>query len=210
MARRIRRPSTASCHVDGCSGRVKARSMCSRHYRLWQHEHGPRCCIDTCDFPVEARRYCSAHLQRARSGRPLESPVKGRVVQQCSVDGCARRATHLGLCATHAKRAREGRDVGGVLPSRRRKGSGHYTRAGYKLVTVAGRKVPEHRDVMERHLGRPLEVFENVHHRNGVKDDNRIENLELWVRPQPSGQRALDLARWVVDNYPDLLDEVRV
>jgi len=59
-----------------------------------------------------------------------------------------------------------------------------------------GRYVKQHHLVMERHLGRLLLPGENVHHRNGDRSDNRIENLELWVSHQPSGQRVEDLLEW--------------
>ena len=77
-------------------------------------------------------------------------------------------------------------------------------KAGYVMVktpghprgTKSGEYVFEHIIVMEASLGRYLLPHETVHHLNGVRDDNRLENLELWTRPQPSGIRAADALAW--------------
>ena len=70
-----------------------------------------------------------------------------------------------------------------------------------------GNYVFEHILVMEERLGRFLLPDETVHHMNGVKDDNRPANLELWVRPQPSGIRAQDAVAWareILQRYEEL------
>lgn len=71
------------------------------------------------------------------------------------------------------------------------------TKGGYANVLVRWRgyehQLPMHRVVMSEEMGRPLRTFELVHHKNGIRWDNRPDNLELCAHFQPPGQRAADL-----------------
>ena len=51
---------------------------------------------------------------------------------------------------------------------------------GYILITIDGKRMFQHRYIMEKYLGRKLIKDENVHHINGNKSDNRIKNLRLY------------------------------
>ena len=88
-------------------------------------------------------------------------------------------------------------------------------RYGYIVVQRDGKNIGQHRLVMERELGRLLLPCETVHHLNGIRHDNRLENLELWVSSHPYGQRVPDIvehALWVLRQYASetLVEERRL
>ncbi len=135
-------------------------------------------------------------------------------MKECRVDGCSRAVRAKGLCSGHYQQERRGAEFTPVRPQRKA-GSGSITKNGYVIRYIPGHPeantfgaVLEHRMVMSDFLGRPLRPDETVHHKNGVKTDNRIENLELWSGLHPRGARVEDQVLWALEILKRYKDEV--
>ena len=158
--------------------------------------------MDECERIVTKGGLCGLHYKRRQAGRDMAAPARSHMAraEQCSVEGCSKPVFGKGYCSMHFARVRRHGDAGPAGPQARRPpGNGK----GYVTVTIDGHSRLEHRVLMADHLGRPLWPDEYVHHRNGVRNDNRLENLELWARSQPPGQRVTDILAYWVKRYPD-------
>lgn len=74
----------------------------------------------------------------------------------------------------------------------------YVNKSGYvRLAINFGKSILEHRLVMEKMLDRKLKKYETVHHKNGIRSDNRKRNLELWSRKHGAGIRIIDLRNYL-------------
>jgi hypothetical protein len=221
------RATDVPCCVEGCgrTGRL-TRKMCLLHYNRWYRtgdageseyryggsgkriEKGRVCSVDGCDLKHDSRGYCSMHVQRFRRNGvvTLEPRVYTGKNAPCSLAECTRRADRRGWCREHEPQR---------VPAKYGPGRWVYGDETNPYIAVPAPshpnawkngRVPEHVLVFTEWLGRPLQSGENIHHKNGVRHDNSLSNLELWVVSQPAGQRPEDLVAWareILERYED-------
>jgi hypothetical protein len=180
-------------------------------------------CTPSCGITCAhcGKSFETSHRDR---GRPLNCSMacrKARALVECSCAICGKKwmqNRHGGLKATCSNKCRY--DL--HLKSMYRENGQHCNWKGGRIygsgyVKILMRDHPnanngyvlEHRLVMEKAIGRFLLDHEDVHHKNGVRDDNRLIkghemsgcpstccNLELWSYSHPRGQRAQDKLEW--------------
>lgn len=160
----------ARCIVPGCGNRPKGRDLCRTHYQQWES---------------------GVELGVAIPDRSVVKSVASNSAILCSL--CDQRAVSKGMCSKHSQQREsgiideQGNQLRELQPRGRRPLDYRVEDAGYILIRAPkghpharfDGSILEHRLMMEDHLGRYLEEWELVHHRNGDRGDNRLDNLEL-------------------------------
>lgn len=194
------------CSVPGCGRKHDSHGYCETHARQFKQYGTPgsrqRVAIRNLDLEmlidpttVDPTRFHQSEDGKWWAGhgnhreavtawrcRQCGEPFLGRSVDapsHCSKVCAGKTRTETAKTNRQGKQGRRYRDHAGYI---------YVYVPDHPWANKAG-KVAEHRLVMEKRLGRYIEPHEQVHHMNGVRNDNRDENLELWVVSQPHGTR---------------------
>ncbi|TXH11899.1 MAG: hypothetical protein E6R04_00305 [Spirochaetes bacterium] len=182
------------------------------------------CAVSFCDRPVRMKDWCMAHYHQQWAGKEFK-PIRERKKDdespfissrrrpnntgKCIGPECERLANKKKMCAAHYAQQQRGRPLTKLQnrnyeedinknPKKNLKGYIEEFHPEHPNSWKNGWMF-QHVFVMSESLGRPIKHHENVHHINGIRDDNRIENLELWSTSQPSGQRIEDKTKWAIE-----------
>lgn len=212
------------CSIEGCGGKHAGKGYCQRHYdafKRWGDPLGERhrslrnldleaqVILETLDLQRVRHDEHGQWWIRKGSGWDKATAFRCRGCPQIFIGRADLRPQYCGTAcqskahSAHMRKKRNGQ------PGGKHVGSDGYVWVYYPEHPNATKNgaVKEHRIVMEQQLGRYLEPWEQVHHMNADRTDNRPDNLELWLRKQPTGARLSDLLDFVVLHYTPLLLE---
>ena len=181
--------------------RAQDGTLLRERQRVATYGEGARCLVPGCLSRPAALGLCAGHYQQRSSGVDLgvEVPLQGygsktARVSCCVVPQCEKRPVNRGMCSTHTQQRASGLidDQGNQLREkkawRRPRTTERWLMAdGYVLIEAPeghprarhDGSVLEHRHVVEQYLGRYIEDWEIVHHKDGNRQNNIISNLEL-------------------------------
>lgn len=187
-----------STHADGLKSRCKeCRNPSGTLPEVFTH-----CQVLNCLSELHWKGFCRFHYDLNLKGFDKYQMCLMKFKRQvnCLVDGCDYNHFGKSYCSSHYDRWK-------------RYGDALYSPIEYKYITKDGyvmlspknpnnptdKYLLEHRAIFMKILNRPLFKHENVHHKNGFREDNRLDNLELWSTLQPKGQRVQDKLAWAYE-----------
>jgi len=216
--------TSKQCEVAGCERWSKGKGKCAVHLRrqrLGQALDAPirnwvpckldnPCLVEGCSIRSVNKGLCPKHSYRLKKGLDLNTDdfVKKYIPAPddgiCEIFGCDKPSVCKRMCAGHLSRQKTGANVNVKLRKISPSGEGSINKQGYRVIQKPDHanswkdgSILEHRWIMSEHIGRPLSRTELVHHKNGDRQDNRIDNLELCDNSQPPGQRVCDKISWM-------------
>lgn len=226
----------SECQVDGCDRKTQSNGYCGAHYRRMKKSGvvGAAYVRDPRGIPAlrsKERKTITLNCEQCEKEFTVGHAVahtKGVLTRKYCSGECQRSAKAVAIptytCASCGKiTARHKGGSGGYNYNQRycskacqhkslNKG-GYIHHSGYKIIHVDGRRIEEHRYVMEQKLGRRLLPNETVHHRDASKTNNAPENLELWSSRHCRGARVIDQIRWaaaLMRQYPEAMAEEKL
>ncbi len=216
---------TGNCWAPGCERAPKARGYCHMHYRRLV-KHGDlnfdRAAMFARGFPDRKARTprfdltcecCGATFSTTRSLSSRGGEIKRKFCsRECYAIAKDPKPTfnceQCGVLVARSKSANSAYNYKQKFCSKScadaAQRTGCVDKNGYVVTVIDGVAKMDHRRVVERSLGRELSAYETVHHINGIRTDNRLENLELFSTRHGKGQRVsdkIDFAKSILTEY---------
>ena len=201
-----------TCSHPGCGRKHSAKGFCKSHYskflspeekeRRYARSRKPKqkvTCSSCGEIFARSRvfknNYCSMKCYNDAGNTRRKEKALDHTSPRCVVPNCNRASRSKGMCDCHSSRVRLGVPLDKPIQLKGTYGE-WLNPGGYVVKNTPHGQILKHRWVMKQHVGRSLLKIETVHHINGEKSDNRLENLELWSSSHPPGQRVADKLQW--------------